>query len=498
MHHEFLLLDNALILARIKIMKFINSYYALPQQFYTDFKPSLFKKPELVSFNESLAMDLDFDFSSLSREDLAMIFTGEKTLDGSVLKALAYAGHQFGHFVPSLGDGRAALMGEVESASGKTFDLQLKGSGPTAFSRRGDGYSALGPALREYLVSESMFQLGIPTTRSLAVVATGEVVYRETALAGGILTRVASSHLRIGTFQYFAARRDPEALETLLNYSVKRHYPEHAHLSLDEKALAFLSSVAKKQVELISQWMGVGFIHGVMNTDNMAISGETLDFGPCAFMDHFNYHQVFSFIDKNGRYAYSQQPHILLWNLSRLADCLVPLLGANESVAVEKLNAVLSSIPKIIEQEMRKVFSRKLGLEGKESECEDVISQWINYLEETHVDFTLAHFYLEDLLMESPSKDAVAFFPQTPSGKNFFEAWKKLSPVIKPDLNPLYIPRNHLVEEAIGKAYQGDFSLFHRLNKCWQKPFHDGGDVEWDLARAPLEQEKIKNTFCGT
>ncbi len=498
MHHEFLLLDNALNLAKMKIMKFINSYYVLPERFYTDFKPSIFKKPELVSFNESLAKDLDFDFSAFSQEDLAMMFSGQTSLNGSIFKSLAYAGHQFGHFVPSLGDGRAALMGEVESASGKTFDLQLKGSGPTAFSRRGDGFSALGPALREYLVSESMFHLGIPTTRSLAVVATGDLVYRETASPGGILTRVASSHIRIGTFQYFAARRDTEALEILLNYSINRHYPEHAHLSIGDKALSFLSSVAKKQVELISHWMGIGFIHGVMNTDNMAISGETLDFGPCAFMDHFNYHQVFSFIDKNGRYAYSQQPHILLWNLSRLADCLVPLLGANEASAVEKLNAVLTSIPKLIEQEMRKVFARKLGLDGKESECEDVISQWINYLEETHIDFTWAHFYLDDLLKESPSKDAVSFFPQTQSGKNFFEAWKKLSPVIKLSVNPVYIPRNHLIEEAILKAYQGDFSLFHRLNKRWLKPFHDGGEIEFDLARAPLEQEKIKNTFCGT
>jgi uncharacterized protein YdiU (UPF0061 family) len=470
-------------------MKFTNTYYQLPERFYAPFKPYAFSHPELIILNDSLAKELDFKPSDYTSADLAQFFTGLKTLPGSELKALAYAGHQFGHFVPSLGDGRAALLGEITTSSGKSFDLQLKGSGPTFFSRRGDGLSALGPALREYLVSEAMFYLGVPTTRSLAVVATGDLVAREEELPGGVLTRVASSHLRIGTFQYFAARRDLEALEILLHYSVKRHYSHLDHLSLPEKALEFLRSVALKLMDLIATWMGVGFIHGVMNTDNMSISGETLDFGPCAFMDHFNFYQVYSFIDKQGRYSYGEQPKILLWNLSRLADCLVPLVDQDENKAVEKLNAILIEIPKKIEEAMTNVFAKKLGLKEETEQKEKVVGEWLNYLHETKLDFTLAHYRLHQI---------DDFFPHTESWQKFYKSWKEASPERTETQNPLYIPRNHLIESVIKSAYQGDYAPFHELHEKLKNPFSPGQKELDKFSKPPEEKEKIKNTFCGT
>ena len=309
-------------------MNFDNTYRQLPDHFYSEHMPARFSQPKLLAFNKDLADELGFDFTDKSDDELAMIFSGQEILEGSEPIAQAYAAHQFGHFVPQLGDGRALLLGEVIGKNDKRYDIQLKGSGQTIFSRRGDGMSALGPVIREYIVSEAMYALGVPATRALAAVATGDLVQRETSEPGGVFTRVAASHIRIGTFQFFAAREDTKGLDTLLEYAATRHYPDI--VDSENLALDFLRKVIEKQISLVAHWMSLGFIHGVMNTDNMTISGETIDFGPCAFMDKFHHEKVFSSIDLNSRYSYGNQGPILSWNMSRLAECLIPLVHQDE------------------------------------------------------------------------------------------------------------------------------------------------------------------------
>ena len=477
-------------------MKFSNTYHKLPNHFYSPSKAAHFTDPQLIRFNHTLSQNLGFDLSSKSDEELAKLFTGQYIPEGSAPISLAYAGHQFGHFVDQLGDGRAMLLGEVLDPEGKRFDIQLKGSGPTKFSRNGDGKSALGPVIREYILSEAMFHLGVPTTRALAAVSTGDIVYRDTPMPGAVFTRVASSHLRIGTFQFIASRNDVSALKALLDYSIQRHYPEIKNQ--ENSALLFFQQIAKAQIKLIAHWMSLGFIHGVMNTDNMTITGETIDYGPCAFMDHFNFNQVYSFIDRNGRYAYGNQPKILMWNLSRLADCLIPLIKADEKAAIEMLNHELSLFPKMFEAEFNHRMALKFGLRYQ-SGFEEILECWFNYLQSEKLDFTLSFRNLSKIL----EKNDNSFFPETPQFKKFESLWRsKLSNEQKLQekmdaINPLFIPRNHQVEKSIQEAIRGNYALFHELNDVLTHPFSEKPEFSI-YSLPPNNEEKVTNTFCGT
>jgi uncharacterized protein YdiU (UPF0061 family) len=473
-------------------MKFDNSYASLPGNFFKPAQALPLPNPELIVINEELFSELNFDFKKYSKDELAKIFSGQNLLEGSHPIALAYAGHQFGHFVPSLGDGRALLLGEVLSKNNQRFDLQLKGSGPTFFSRRGDGKSALGPVLREYILSESMHSLMIPTTRALAAVKTNEWIHREEAVPAGIFCRLGLSHIRIGTFQYFAARNEIDSLKILFDYTINRHFSELLPLKTNEKVERFFLKVIENQTTLVSLWMSHGFIHGVMNTDNMSIALQTIDYGPCAFMDTFNPNQVYSYIDRNGRYAYSNQPKILVWNLSRLADCLIPLFELNENEAIEVLNNCLRNVSDIFNRKFQKMIFRKLGLEDHE-ENKILIQYWFDYLEESKLDFTLSFRNLSMLL-----KQDVSFFPQTEKFNLFFELWRqKVIHYNLDSINPIFIPRNHVIESMINKAYQGDLTDFHELIRFLKNPFIEF-EKNHSFYRPPEAHEIIKNTFCGT
>ena len=399
-------------------------------------------------------------------------------------------------------------MGEVVTPDGKRFDIQLKGSGPTEYSRNGDGLSALGPVVREYIVSEAMHSLGVPTTRALAAVITGDPVFRQTVLPGGVFTRVASSHIRIGTFQHFAGHRNIDGLQKLLNYTVDRHYPEIKE-SADKTPLAllFLRAVIKAQSKLVSHWMSLGFIHGVMNTDNTTVSGETIDFGPCAFMDNFKSDKVFSSIDHYGRYAYNKQSSICGWNLCRLADCLIPLVDANQERGIEILNEELSTLPDILEQDWNKTVIKKFGLSqnsGSATEDFKVTSKFFEYMEKESLDFTLSFRNLSNLIEEG-SKDK--FFPESDKLNEFLASWRqrlkaeKLSTdQIKTQMdttNPLYIARNHQVEKAIQDAMKGDLTVFHEMNKVLKNPFTYQPELD-RYSLPPRPEEEVKATFCGT
>lgn len=477
-------------------MKLEYTYKKLPDHFYHPSKAEAFSNPKLIKLNSDLARKLGIDTESFSTDELNRIFSGQKLLDGCDPYSLAYSGHQFGHFVPLLGDGRAMMIGEVLDLEGQRFDIQLKGSGRTVFSRNGDGKSALGPVLREYIVSEAMYHLGVPTTRSLAAVTTGDMVYREDTLPGAVLTRVASSHIRIGTFQYVASRGDLTGLKSLLDYAVERHYPELKEQ--DNIPFKFFQSVIRSQVKLVAKWMGFGFIHGVMNTDNMTISGETLDYGPCAFMDDFNFYQVFSFIDKNGRYSYGNQPKILMWNLARLADCLIPLINMNEAEAIEMLNHELGLLPEKFQNELNLIMADKFGLKDK-TEVDEILRTWFDYLQKEKLDFTLSFRNLSNLIQSNDNH----FFPRTELFKKFESLWRpRLHETndLKERMdrvNPFFIPRNHQIEKAINSALYGDYSLFNQLNDVLSTPFNERPDF-LDFSRPPMNDEKIKNTFCGT
>ncbi len=488
-------------------MNFDNTYLHLPERFYAKAIPANFSNPHLLQFNEELALQLGLNLNAESPETLASIFSGQKLLEGSAPVALAYAAHQFGHFVPQLGDGRAMLLGEVIDINGKRFDIQLKGCGPTAFSRNGDGMSAIGPVIREYIVSEAMHHLGIPTTRALAAVATGDNVFRQGPLPGGVFTRVASSHIRIGTFQFFASRGDIEGLKALLDYSIDRHYPHIRMQNDQDPAILFLREVIKSQVSLVSKWMGVGFIHGVMNTDNMSISGETIDYGPCAFMDQFNPNQVYSYIDRNGRYCYMNQGPIVQWNLSRLAECLIPLVDADENSAVEKLNDELSTIKNLFAASWAQEMGAKLGLDPNKNQKEDdqkLVEIWLNYLEKEQLDFTLSFRQLANTLDGQKSEE---YFPATTEYKLFQTLWTQRLSTHHLDysdikekmnrINPLYIPRNHQVERAIEKAVEGDLSVFNEMNLLLKGPYQYQADLNF-YRLPPKPEEIVQNTFCGT
>ncbi len=482
-----------------------NSYHKLPDRFYKETNAKQFSNPQLLLLNKDLLQDLGMDINSYSEMDLAQIFSGQKLLEGSKPIALAYAGHQFGQFVHQLGDGRAMLLGEVINSSQQRFDIQLKGSGQTFFSRRGDGYSSLGPVIREYIVSEAMYHLGVPTTRALAAVSTGDLVFREEPLPGAVFTRLASSHIRVGTFQYFAAREDIEGLKILLDYSIQRHFPEITSNS----AISFLQKVIEVQTSLIAHWVSLGFIHGVMNTDNMSISGETIDYGPCAFMDIFNNNQVYSYIDNYGRYAYNNQGNILYWNLTRLAECLIPLVHSDEKTSVNLLNEELLKVPQLFKTKWLQRMKAKLGINSTSinDNDESLVLSWLEYLEKEKLDFTLSFRMLSNLIDKNTDDNSFHFFKKTRDFESFLSTWKMrlTSGNINPEtisqemnkVNPIYTPRNHQVERAIQQAIRGDLSVVKEMNEVLKSPYSLNPMLDI-YKEPPLPEEEITNTFCGT
>ncbi|MFK7851973.1 MAG: YdiU family protein [Akkermansiaceae bacterium] len=481
---------------------FQNTYAHLPERFFTEQVPEKVQAPKLIRTNPTLAKELGIDRTWLDSPEALATFSGNALPEGAEPISQAYAGHQFGGFVPQLGDGRAILLGEIVDLSGKRRDIQLKGSGRTKFSRRGDGKSALGPVLREYIVSEAMHALGVPTTRALAAVTTGETVVREEETPGGVFTRVAASHIRVGTFQYFAARQDTEALKILTNHCINRHYPEAK--SAKNPTLAFFESVIEAQANLVAKWLPLGFIHGVMNTDNCAISGETIDYGPCAFMDDFHPDCVFSYIDRNARYAWGNQPTICHWNLTRLAETLLPILDPELETAKELAQNALNKFIDIFEPAYLNQLRRKLGLSTEEN-LEDsavFIKATLGNLAKHQVDFTLFFRHLTLFAKQDSRADLPSLFPSKEIAETWLKPWQSIpKPTNHVELmsqhNPIVIPRNHRIEQVIQAAYQNDFIPFHRLFEALQNPFEENPDFS-DLEAAPLPEEIVQNTFCGT
>ena len=471
---------------------FDNSYGRLPERFFTRLAPTPVASPALVKVNAPLAKSLGIDPDALASEEGLAVLAGNRVPEGADPLAQAYAGHQFGGWVPQLGDGRAILLGEVVDAQGTRRDIQLKGAGRTPYSRMGDGRAWLGPVLREYIMSEAMHALGIPTTRALAAVTTGETIIRETLLPGAVLTRVAASHIRVGTFQFFAARQDTEALRALTDHVIARHYPAA------EGPMGLLNAVIDAQARLVAQWMGVGFIHGVMNTDNTAISGETIDYGPCAFMDTYRSDQVFSSIDHYGRYAYNRQPDMLVWNLAQFATALLPLMGEDRNAAIEAATAAVHRFPDRFQAEWLAVFRGKLGLGTAEDGDAELIQTLLGRMETLRADFTNAFRALgtaaarEEFLdpagydaWEEAWRARLAREGTTPEGRRAaIEA-----------ANPSIIPRTHRIEEAIAAGVAGDFAPFERLVDVLAAPF---AEAPPDLRRPPAADEVVRQTFCGT
>ena len=476
---------------------FDNTYYKLSDIFKEDIKPIPVKKPELVLLNKTLAENLNLNFSNLDNQELSELFSGNSLPEGSNSIAQAYAGHQFGHFT-MLGDGRAVLIGEHLSKDNKRYDIQFKGSGKTAFSRNGDGRAALGPMLREYVISEAMNGLGIPTTRSLAVVKTGEDVIRETSLPGAILTRIASSHIRVGTFQYIAARQKKDEIEVLLNYVIDRHYPDIKNSK--NKATELLSIVLEKQINLVVNWMRVGFIHGVMNTDNMSISGETIDYGPCAFMDTYDPKTVFSSIDQMGRYAYFNQPVITKWNLSRFAECLIPLIDKNQEKAIELATEIINSFEKKYEEKWLNMMRDKLGLFGVDEKDKFLILDLLTWMHQKKIDYTntFCHLMNENIKEDKDYEDE--------DFKNWKKRWNERlktnnntpekSLKLMRSANPIVIPRNHKVEEVLEAAEKNNFKPITRLVEILKDPYSQQKNII--NYQIPSNSEKKYQTFCGT
>lgn len=478
-----------------------NSYAHLPKLFFTNLNPTPVLSPKMIIFNSSLASFMGLDSQALQSNDGVDVFAGNQIPEGALPLAQAYAGHQFGHFT-MLGDGRALLLGEQVTQQGERerFDIQLKGSGRTPYSRRGDGRAALGPMLREYIISEAMYALGIPTTRSLAVVTTGESIMRETEQPGAILTRVASSHIRVGTFQYASEWGTVEEVRALADYTLQRHFPEVAY---DENCyLLLLKEVVKRQAMLIAKWQLVGFIHGVMNTDNMAISGETIDYGPCAFMDTYDPATVFSSIDAYGRYAYGNQPHIAGWNLARFAETLIPLLHDNEEQAVKIAGDTVSDFNELYHCNWLTGMKAKLGIFNEEPQDESLIEDLLSMMHKYSADYTNT---FRTLTFDKP-EDTVLF--GTTEFTEWYELWqvrlsrqqnsKDSSHELMRSSNPAIIPRNHRVEEALEAAVkQGDFSVMHRLLDVISNPYAHSPE-QADYSTLPSPSTRPYRTFCGT
>lgn len=472
-------------------MKLSNSYAELPDHFYASIRPDPAPSPRLLAWNESLAAQLGLEDLAHDQAHLTTIFAGNQPLPGGKTIALAYAGHQFGNFVPQLGDGRAALLAEVISPrDGRRYDIQLKGSGQTPFSRNGDGKSPLGPVIREYLLSEAMHRLGVPTTRSLAAVATGEPVFRDRVEPGGILTRVASSHIRVGTFEFFAARHDSAALRTLVDYTIQRHYPDCAQ---DEHpVISFYSAVVAAQARLVAHWMAVGFIHGVMNTDNCAISGETLDYGPCAFLDRFHINKVFSSIDHQGRYAYGRQAQMAHWNLARLAECLLLIEGERE-----QYEARLDHFQTSFEDHYFQLMYRKLGIAQPKAEDRELVTAWLQQLQDDQLDYTQSFHRLASRLAADDAPCFGDFEARWLHQIDLQPGGRKTAAALMAASNPLFIPRNHQVERIIRAAYEDDLSLFKEFHQVLSAPFDTHPGLE-HYAEPPAENEQVLATFCGT
>ena len=477
---------------------FDNTYIHLPKAFYTELSPVPVRKPEMVIFNAPLATDMGLDFSGISTDVKAALFSGNIMPEGSEPLAQAYAGHQFGHFT-MLGDGRAIVWGEHITPSGQRLDIQFKGSGPTPYSRGADGRAVLGPMLREYIISEAMHALNIPTTRSLAVVTNGEKVYRETGLPGAILTRIASSHIRVGTFEYAALQQDKGIIQTLVNYTIDRHYPwikeEH------NKTLSLLKAVIEKQADLITHWMRVGFIHGVMNTDNMTLSGETIDYGPCAFMDAYDPRTVFSSIDHMGRYAYANQPDIAQWNLARLAETMLPLLDDEIEKAADTTEEAVNGFGALYKDKWLSMMRAKLGLFGARAEDESLITDLLDWMQRAGADYTntFRHLTEEKQPQDKPYNDR-AF-------KEWYTRWQvqlaKNTKPLKSSLslmranNPAVIPRNQKVEQVLDAATNGDLKPLKDLLTALQEPYNNRSNLK-PYQSPPKKEERVYQTFCGT
>jgi uncharacterized protein YdiU (UPF0061 family) len=486
---------------------FKNSYFDLGRGFYQPIMPTPVQNPELIIFNQKLSDELGLADTALSSSAGASVFAGNEVPEGAAPLAMAYSGHQFGHFNPNLGDGRAILLGQILSPHGSSIDIHMKGTGQTAFSRNGDGRAALGPVLREYLVSEAMARLGVPTTRALAAVTTGEDVIRERLLPGGIITRVAASFVRIGTFEYFLSREDRTGIARLADYVIEHQYP---HLKQAENPyLALLDVVIDGQSALIAHWMQLGFIHGVMNTDNMSIACETIDYGPCAFMDHYAHDRVFSSIDHHGRYAYNNQPNIGLWNLTRFAECLLHLIDEDTDTAVEIAKDSLKGFIGSYQHHWLTGMRAKLGLKSGLDQDGTLVEELFVIMANANVDFTLTFYHLSMLDMDATNDAAMlALFDHAESFAQWADKWRQRLRQESSDdnerkammhrVNPVYIPRNHLIEAAIRAAEDhGDFSVFHALHEVLQQPydFQPGKEA---YMQPPQPHEIVHQTFCGT
>ena len=476
--------------------KFDNTYARLSDTFREFINPTPVHNPEIVIFNHQLAKDLNLDFSNLNDEELSKIFSGNNLPKETKTLAQAYAGHQFGHFT-MLGDGRAVLLGEHLVNNDNRFDIQFKGSGRTSFSRGGDGRAALGPMLREYIISEAINSLNIPTTRSLAVVKTGEKVVRENLLQGAILTRVASSHIRVGTFQYIAATKNIENLNILVDYTINRHYPEIKTSS--SKALDLLNLVMEKQCQLVINWMRVGFIHGVMNTDNMAISGETIDYGPCAFMDHYDPKTVFSSIDKLGRYAFSNQPPITKWNLARFAECLIPLIHKDVDTAIKLATELIDNFQNIYEDKWLNMMRDKLGLFGEDKNDKKLINNLFDWMEKNKADYTNTFCNLMDINSHEVYKnnDFINWKNEWKKRSELHNSTKDKQTKLMKSNNPTVIPRNHKVEETLAEADKGNLDKMKKLLTILKNCYDNQNNIEEYQLPAPSSNEKYQ-TFCGT
>lgn len=479
-----------------------NTYSELPKEFHRSINPTPVSKPKFLCLNRELANELFIDTADENK--LLQYFSGNEVPGDSSTIAMAYAGHQFGNFVPQLGDGRAILLGELYDKEKKLNDIQLKGSGVTAFSRQGDGRSAIGPVIREFILSEAMHAMNIPTTRALAAVYTGENVSRETPVKGGILTRVSNSLIRVGTFEFFRARQDLENLKVLADFTINRLYPKIS--DEENKYLLLFEAISEKQSTLVSKWMSIGFIHGVMNTDNFSVSGETIDYGPCAFMEAYNPDTVFSSIDRHGRYKYSNQPKIALWNLSCLAGCLLPIIEGNESEKEEAIRESLGNFSKDINSKINTTMTEKVGLE-ETKESNDLVKELLSIMHKNSADFTLTFRSLSSAI-GSKDDDFLVCFSNAEEPKDWLKKWKKMIHQKSEktentihnlnSINPIYIPRNHLIERAI-REYEEEntHAIMDQILQVTQKPYLEQEDME-DFAIPAKDDEQVTQTFCGT
>jgi serine/tyrosine/threonine adenylyltransferase len=489
------------------LFAFDNTFARLPEGFYARLAPSPVRAPRLVRLNEGLARDLNLDPAGLASPEGVAVLAGNRTPESGEPLAMAYAGHQFGMFVPQLGDGRAILIGEVIGRDGVRRDIQLKGSGRTPFSRAGDGRAALGPVLREYIISEAMAGLGVPTTRSLAAVTTGETVIRDRLLPGAVLTRVALGHIRVGTFQFFASRGDRASTQRLADYAIARHYPQAAGAGNPYRALLDLAAAA--QARLVAQWLHIGFIHGVMNTDNMSIAGETIDYGPCAFIDAYDPATVYSSIDHHGRYAYANQPRIAQWNLARFAETLLPLLAGDENAAIESATEGVAGFVPVFDAAFVAGLRRKLGLLHEEPDDIHLAKDLLERMAANGADFTLTFRRLCDAAAAPDGGEGVRSLFADPSAFDEWAArWRErllrdggdadARQALMRAANPAFIPRNHLVEEAIAAAQDdGDFAPFEKLLAVLAKPYEDQPENA-RYATPPRPDQIVRQTFCGT